>query len=179
MYSQRNPRYSGLRMGYSRYTIGQVGCLLCVKSHIIAVDPADLNRFLTRGGFYTVEKGIPTAKLILDCLGAFGWHMKVVYDWASKPAEIDVLRQLVERENHKAAICVKFNAWSPTGSTYHWLEAQDFVESPSGPDLYCYDPWKPPETWPGIDLLAHYGQPKWDLARAIYMAVVYEYEGDG
>lgn len=175
MYSQRNSRYSGLRMGYSRYTIGSMGCLMCCLSHITAIDPADMNRHLTRAGHYVGS----TARLKFDCLGAFGWHMKAVYDWESRPADIDALRQIVGQPNHKAAICIKFDPWTPTGSSYHWLEAGDFVETPSGPDLYCYDPWVPSGTWPGLNLLAHYGQPKWDLARAIYKAVVYEYEGGG
>ena len=45
-YSQKDPRYKNVRVGFGKLTIGQAGCFLCCLSSIAEIEPPEANRLL-------------------------------------------------------------------------------------------------------------------------------------
>jgi hypothetical protein len=53
LYSQKDPKYRNLKVGFGTQTIGQVGCFLCSLSMISEIEPPEANERLKKNGGYS------------------------------------------------------------------------------------------------------------------------------
>ena len=167
MYSQKDPRWSSIRLGTSTRTIGQDGCLLCCVAEILRntatrTDPARLNRWLTLHDGY-----LGGNRFVFRSVDPLGAIYDATYDWQKTLADIDTVRGLVE-DGYHVILEVGFNPWGKFAS--HWVIALDV-----GVDIEILDPWLPPDDcYNPISLLASYAKPTQELGHVIYRAVAYQ-----
>lgn len=169
MYSQRDPRWSSIRLGTSTRTIGQDGCLLCCVAAMLQgagnlLDPARLNRWLCLNGGYTNGN-----RFVFASVEPLGAQLHALYDWRKSPADIGKLVVLYQT-GYCLILEVNFHPWGKF--TSHWVGLVD-----AGDDFEIQDPWLPPsDIYSTISLLATYARPTQGLEQAIYRAVAYDVE---
>ena len=167
MYSQKDPRWSFIRLGTSTRTIAQDGCLLCCVAEMLRntatrTDPARLNRWLTLHNGY-----INGNRFVFNSVEALGAKLVVVHDWQKALADTSILQGLWE-DGRYLLLEVNFNPWGKFIS--HWVAVLD-----AGVDIEILDPWLPPDDCRNpISLLASYAKPTQGLGHVIYRAVAYE-----
>ena len=169
MYSQLDPRWRDVRLGTSRRTIGQDGCLLCcaaevLKRHGWTLDPASLNRELVQHTGFVAGN-----RFVFDALDRYGLRLVAVRDWRKVAADVEEIRDWIRRDLD-VILAVNVTPWSRYNE--HWV----LVRGSAHNDLWIEDPLLPPSAQQPTLLLPRYARPDWDLARAIYRAVAYEWE---
>jgi len=166
MYSQKDPRWSSIRLGTSTRTIAQEGCLLCCVAEMLRntatrTDPARLNRWLSLNAGY-----IGGNRFVFRSVDPLGAHYIATYDWQKALADVSILQELWA-EGYYVILEVNFNPWGKFVN--HWVSVVDV-----GVVIEVHDPWLPPDyVLDTIDLLASYAKPTQDFGHAIYRAVAY------
>ena len=159
-FSQRDPRWSGLPLGDSRYTVGTAGCaVVAVTMLATQVDPtmtpATMTNYLnTNGGFTSggLLKWNSAAEAV-DGLNVVRYHL-----WRDIPANVATLTDRITREPQ--AIQVDFYPGQALNT--HFVVALSMTED--GRDINIIDPW----TGERDTVLGAYGATGWTLARAVY-----------
>jgi hypothetical protein len=165
-YSQKDPRWSDVRLGTSYSTIGGYGCTLCSVASVLAdfgidVDPGRLNRWLIANGGYTGGN-----LFIFSAVEPLGVTLVDLIDCTYQPAPVTtILSALAEG----MGVVVKVDM-SPGGVlNEHWAR----VTGGDSDDLRIMDPWLP-NGFNHYWLLARYGATyQWDLERAIFRVAIY------
>ena len=167
MYSQKDPRWSFIRLGTSTRTIAQDGCLICcvadmLRSTATRTDPARLNRWLTLNCGY-----VDSNRFMFASIESLGAELIAVHDWQKALADVNMVRSYFEDGFH-VILEINFNPYGKFIS--HWVSVLDV-----GTDIEILDPWLPPDDcYNPISLLASYARPSQDLRYAIYGAVAYQ-----
>lgn len=185
MYSQRDDRWRRLRLGASRVTIGDYGCLLCavasgvadlgVRVHSLVPDPPRLNRWLARhkGFIGTDSDPLNRNRFVFNAMAPLGVELVEYIDCRSSPAPLEPLEAALAREDQFAVIQVDFSP-ATGGTQQHWVRPLAWFET----DVQIMDPWL---TGPSQEafLMTHYAEPDWDdPRRAIFRIVVYRVSGE-
>lgn len=170
MFSQRDPNYSEVRLGTSSQTIGSAGCLLCdfaqaLDSLHIYMTPPQLNRYLANGEGY-VQKN----RIVYAAFAPLGLELVKAVDCTHGLCDDVELLRFVGL-CYIVMVKVSFRPWGLYRE--HWLLASE----PTGEDIECLDPWVLPGSNPRVGILTHYGRPSWDLARAVYGYIAFDYRG--
>lgn len=169
MYSQRDPLWESVRLGTSRKTIGNTGCLVTVIAEFlrhapIRRDPASLNRWLVNNGGF-----VRGNRFVFSACDPLGLHLETLRDWSDVAANVGLIRAWIRDQCH-VAVEVNFRPWG--AFTMHWVGVLSIL----GDDLVVHDPWMPIGSQEPVHLLPRYARPDWTLERAIYRAVAYKSE---
>lgn len=186
MYSQRDDRWRRLRLGSSRVTIGDYGCLLCavasgvtdlgVRVHSLVPDPPRLNRWLARHeGFIGTESNPANRnRFVFNAMAPLGVEMVDYIDCRNAPAPLEPLEAALAREDQFVVIQVDF-APATGGTQQHWVRPLAWFET----DVEIMDPWLEGPSQRAF-LMTHYARPDWDdPQRAIFRIVIYKVGDEG
>ena len=160
-FSQRNPHWAHIPLGKSRYTIGSAGCAVTAVAMLAtmcepAITPGRLVERLNTANSFTQDGLLlwyKTAAAVdgLEYISYKRWHL----GGANMPVVKSALSygpQIIQ---------VDFKPQTSALDT-HFVLALRMTND--GNDIWVCDPW----TGDRGTLLELYGQPGWDLARAVY-----------
>lgn len=167
LYSQRDPRWADLPLGFGKQTIGQVGCLLTCLA-MLAQDftdaemtPDSLNRVLCRRRAFVNGNEIALQSNPLRFLGL------ELLDFAyceQSPAPVSRIHSALASN---LGVIVKV-AFRPESSYPHYVR----VVEQAGDDFLIADPWLLPNSGL-VHMLPRYALPDWDAARTILRVAVF------
>ncbi len=161
-YSQRDERWSGIRLGTSGgHTIGSAGCLLTVMAAISnEYDPGTLNRYACRNGYYRQGN-----LLYFSLPEQLGFCAEVI-NCKDVAAPMDKVADTL-RDNGKVLALVDH---TPGGTVQqHWIR---ILSVRTDGDCAIHDPWL--TTGQEYSLMARYGLWSWnDASRAIFRLALY------
>lgn len=172
-YLQADPRWGRDTLGHGDTTLAAEGCLVTCAASIVSdvgravITPGELNAHLiAQGGFVDGlgRVGAPGAnRFVFDSLRAFGVALQAFGICRMFPAPVAVLRADLPGR----ALIVEVD-YRPGGALdNHWVRVLEFC---ADGDALIMDPLvSGPQR-----LLARYGAPGWDLARAIFAHAMYE-----
>lgn len=128
------------------------------------ITPADLNNWLRFHGGY-----IQGDHFVFNSVIPLGLSFRQLVECQDTPAPVALLRDYLEKGN--AAVIVMVDG-RPGGTVeQHWVRLVEFTEN--GQDCLIMDPWPMLGDGQFVYLLERYALQGWDLARAIFRAVIY------
>ena len=138
-YSQRDPRWAGIRLGSSTATIGQQGCLITAVAAVCKyygkpTDPAQLNRDLLRVGGYAngnLYKWWSLGAIYPDI------RVREYIDCQTVPAPLDKIDAELAA-GRPPIVWVDFNPNTPANDM-HWVVIVGHTEGRA--DYLIMDPW--------------------------------------
>ncbi len=167
LFSQHDPRWADLRIGYGTQTFKQVGCLVCCVAGMLVLagneelDPAVLNRWLMRAG------GFIGNRFVFGSIRPWGVDLEEVIDCYSVPAPMDRAQETLDAEGWVLAE-VDFKPWTYLVDQ-HWVRVIEVYEN----DCLIADPWLPPG-YGTRRLMPAYARAEWENpARAIFRLALY------
>ena len=197
-FSQVSPAYAKIPLGISTTTIGGYGCLITSMAsamydwHVTIdgryVDPATLNRWLSRNGGFTSGPGSTQEnRFVFGSVALLGVELVKVINCSAQPAPSELIARYLSDPEYAVLAEVDF---IPGGARQqHWVRLlpewanitlEDQLTGIST-DVMIMDPWMPPGynfRW----LMPAYALPAWpDPARAIFRLAIYRHpqnEGD-
>lgn len=157
-------------MGLSGIPLGQQGCLVTATASLISdltgkpITPGELNAWMGRHGGYL--DGNHFLYYSIQPLGV----IPVFFSYCERvAAPVDTLRSHLQKGN---GVLVEVDSKPGGEIDEHWVRLIEFV----GDDARVMDPWPMPDGDQSGNLcmlLERYTLRGWDLARAIFRAVVY------
>ena len=159
-FSQRDPRWSALPLGNSRYTVGSAGCAVVAVTMLATqidreMTPATMTNYLnTNDGFASggLLKWNSAAEAV-DGLNVVRYHL-----WRDVPANVETLTDRITREPQ----VIQVDFYPGQALNTHFVVALSMTAD--GEDINIIDPW----TGKRDTVLGAYGATGWDLARAVY-----------
>jgi hypothetical protein len=160
-YSQRDSRWADDRLGTSRYTLGEAGCVVTAFASLASqydpdLTPADVNEWLSENDGY-VNGGLTRwakAGEMVDQLEFVRYH---TWRDSGDVADMDVVRRILQ----EAPAIIQVDFYPGGGLDSHFVLGLEIVDG----DLLIMDPW----TGTRRRLLEAYG-PGRSLATAIFAA---------
>ncbi len=139
--SQRDPRWKGARLGFSRLTIGSDGCTLTCMTMIVnglgfSETPATLNDKLRALG---PSRGYIGPRMIWAGLGRVFQQIKLTH-YALRHAGAMDLRVIDDALAHNKPVLVEVDMSPAPGFQNHWV----LLVGKQGDDYIIHDPWTVP-----------------------------------
>jgi len=165
-FSQRDPRWSALPLGASRYTVGGSGCAVVAVTMLATLaqptlTPREMVLWLNGHEGFTTG-GLLNWARCAEYVGGLEW---IAYRlWRDKPADVGMIEALLDLGPQ--IVQVDFRPQSSALDT-HFVLALSMTDGDQ--DINILDPW----TGQPATLLTAYGKESWDLARAVYALAEY------
>ncbi len=172
-YSQQDPAWKNVKIGFSHETIGHVGCALTsvamlLSGHGFPETPESLNKRLKNNG------GFVDAAIVWSAVSAIYPQIKtkpliLCYDTDAPLAQIDAALAAGQ------PVIVQVDSSPAPGLQTHWVVLYARQDN----DYLILDPWPyPPESGKNVLLMSRYSQGK-PLKKTITAVVMYECPSSG
>lgn len=165
VFSQRDARWAGAKLGTSALTLGEAGCLVTAVASLLAdwglaQDPGQLNAWLTAHDGY-----VDGSRFVFRSVEPLGVRLRAWVDYYRIPANLARVGKALA-DGWGALALVDGRPGSALQD--HWVR----LLAVELRDCLIMDPWQAPGQEVG-SLCRRYGCPGWDAGRAIFVYVAY------